>query len=262
MDNPEWFKDIHFWERYGPIMFDRKRWDEVPRVADGVTRIAHLDQYGQTNADKTGPKVLDLCCGFGRIALELARREFSVTGVDITETYLKTGADDAAYEKLDVEFIMQDVRAFKRPGFFDLALNLYISFGYFADPKDDLLLARNAYDALKPGGSFIIETLGKEIAVRDFVEAEWFERAGYTVLTEYAPVDSWSGLRNRWILIKDSNQGSPERIEKAFVQRLYSAAELRRLLFDAGFSAVELYGNWDEAPYDQHAEMLIAVGRK
>ncbi|GHU61334.1 SAM-dependent methyltransferase [Spirochaetia bacterium] len=260
MENPEWFKDIHFWERYGPIMFDRKRWDEVPQVADGVTRLARLEQYeqGQTRSPKVkGPQVLDLCCGFGRIALELARREFSVTGVDITETYLKTGADDAAYEKLDVEFILQDVRAFKRPGFFDLALNLYISFGYFADPKDDLLLARNACDALKPGGSFIIETLGKEIAVRDFVEAEWFERAGYTVLTEYTPVDSWAGLRNRWILIKDK-----ERIEKAFVQRLYSAVELRRLLFDAGFSAVELYGNWDEAPYDHHAEVLIAVGRK
>jgi SAM-dependent methyltransferase len=247
METPEWFKDIHFWERYGPIMFDRKRWDEVPRVADGITRLARME----------GTKVLDLCCGFGRIALELARREFSVTGVDITETYLKTGADDAAYEKLDVEFILQDVRAFKRPDFFDLALNLYISFGYFADPKDDLLLARNACESLKPGGSFIIETLGKEIAVRDFVEAEWFERAGYTVLTEYAPVDSWAGLQNRWILIKDR-----ERIEKTFVQRLYSATELRRLLLDAGFTAVELYGSWEEAPYDQNAEALIAVGRK
>ncbi|MDR2747325.1 MAG: class I SAM-dependent methyltransferase, partial [Treponema sp.] len=72
MENPEWFKDIHFWERYGPIMFDRKRWDEVPLVADGVTRLARLDLYDQAPAE--APRVLDLCCGFGRIALELARR--------------------------------------------------------------------------------------------------------------------------------------------------------------------------------------------
>ncbi|WP_010258357.1 class I SAM-dependent methyltransferase [Treponema primitia] len=253
---PEWFEDIHFWENYGPIMFDRKRWDEVPLVADGVTGIARLDLYNNT-ADPGGPKVLDLCCGFGRIALELARRGFSVTGVDITETYLNTGREDAAYEKLDIEFIQQDVRVFKQPNAFDLALNLYISFGYFDDPKDDLLFAKNARESLKPGGSFIIETLGKEIAVRDFVETEWFERAGYTVLTEYAPVDSWAGLKNRWILIKNG-----ERIEKTFIQRLYSAAELRQLLFDAGFRAVELYGSWEEAPYDHRAEMLIAVGRK
>jgi SAM-dependent methyltransferase len=255
MEKPEWFKDIHFWELYGPVMFDRKRWDEVPQVADGVTRLAQFDLYG--HSPERCLKVLDLCCGFGRIALELARRGLSVTGVDITQPYLQTGADDAAYENLEVEFVLQDVRAFKRPGAFDLAVNLYISFGYFEDPGDDLLFAKNACESLKEGGSFIIETLGKEMAVRDFVEAEWFERAGCTVLTEYAPVDSWAGLKNRWIIIQGER-----RIEKVFTQRLYSASELRRLLLDAGFKAVEIYGNWDEAPYDQKAEALIAVGRK
>jgi SAM-dependent methyltransferase len=255
--DPEWFNDIQFWERYGPIIFDRNRWDEVPLVADGVTAMAHLDLYERNTADPAGPRVLDLCCGFGRIALELSRRGFSVTGVDITEPYLNAGRDDAAYENLDIEFIQQDVRSFKRPNTFDLAVNLYISFGYFDNPRDDLLFARNARESLKDGGAFIIETLGKEIAVRDFVEAEWFERAGYTVLTEYAPADSWAGLKNRWILIKEG-----ERIEKTFTQRLYSAVELRQLLFDAGFRAVELYGNWNEAPYDHRAEALIAVGRK
>jgi SAM-dependent methyltransferase len=258
-------------------MFDRKRWDEVPAVADGVTRLARLPLYdtstvrydplvtsaGSPPAPRMsdprtlGPRALDLCCGFGRIGLELSRRGFAVTGVDITETYLNAGRDDAAHEGLEIEFIQEDVRRFKHPDFFDLAVNLYISFGYFEDPADDLLFVRNAYESLKSGGSFIIETLGKEIAVRDFVEAEWFERAGYTVLTEYSPADSWAGLKNRWILIKDG-----ERIEKTFTQRLYAASELRQLLFDAGFSAVELYGNWDEAPYDQRAEVLIAVGRK
>jgi SAM-dependent methyltransferase len=255
--DPEWFNDIQFWERYGPIMFDRNRWGEVPLVADGVTAMAHLDLYKRNTADPAGPRVLDLCCGFGRIALELSRRGFSVTGVDITEPYLNAGRDDAAYEKLDIEFIQQDVRSFKRPNTFDLAINLYISFGYFDDQKDDLLFVKNARESLKDSGTFIIETLGKEIAVRDFVEAEWFERAGYTVLTEYTPTDSWAGIKNRWILIKEG-----ERIEKTFTQRLYSAVELRRLLFDAGFRAVDIYGNWNEAPYDHHAEVLIAVGRK
>jgi hypothetical protein len=31
---------------------------------------------------------------------------------------------------------------------------------------------------------------------------------------------------------------------------------------EAGFSGVEIYGNWDESPYDQNAEKLIVVGRK
>jgi SAM-dependent methyltransferase len=263
----EWFYDEGFWEQYAPIMFDGKRMSEISRVADGITRLARLDLY---RADAVSPsggpppvssplKALDLCCGFGRITLELARRGFSPVGVDITGAYLETARGDAAYENLDIEFVRSDARSFKRPSAFDVAVNLYISFGYFDNPEDDRLLAQNARDSLKDGGAFIIETLGKETAVRDFVEAEWFERAGFMVLTKYAPLDSWSLLENRWILI-DKKDG--RRIEKTFTQRLYAASELRRLLFDAGFSRVELYGDWEEAPYDHRAEALIAVGRK
>ena len=173
-------------------------------------------------------------------------------------------------EEEDIEYIEADARSFKRPDFFDTAVNLYISFGYFENPADDLLVARNVYESLKPGGSFIIETLGKEIAIRDFTPGEWFERAGYTVLTEYEAVDSWAVLKNRWILIRNPKE-TPDRepprvpatrIEKTFTQRLYAATELRSLLFEAGFSVVELYGAWDERPYDQEAQALIAVGRK
>ncbi|MDR2500540.1 MAG: class I SAM-dependent methyltransferase [Treponema sp.] len=256
----EWFNDRSFWELYAPIMFDRKRWDEVPLVADGITRLGKLDLYragGPPGETLSAPRLLDLCCGFGRITLEMARRGFCAAGVDITESYLETARSDAAYENLTVEYIHGDVRSFKRPGAFDLAVNLYISFGYFENPDDDRLLARNAFDSLKEGGSFIIETLGKELAVRDFVESGWFERAGYMVLTEYEPVDSWTGLKNRWILVKDGRT-----IERTFTQRLYAASELRRLLLDTGFSQVELYGNWDEAPYDQRSETLIAAARK
>jgi SAM-dependent methyltransferase len=255
----EWFYDKDFWEQYAPIIFDDKRMTEIPLVADGVTRLARLDLYRTETAASAPPGVLDLCCGFGRITLELARRGFSPVGVDITEAYLETARNDAAHESLDIEFVRADVRSFKRPSVFDLAVNLYISFGYFDNPEDDRLMAQNVCDSLKDGGAFIIETLGKEIAVRDFVEAEWFERAGFMVLTEYAPLDSWSLLKNRWILI-DKKDG--RRIEKTFTQRLYAASELRRLLFDAGFSKVELYGGWDESPYDHRAGALIAVGRK
>ena len=262
----EWFNDDDFWKFYAPIIFDEKRWTEVPEVADSVTRLAGLSLYGESG-DAVGPRVLDLCCGMGRITAELSRRGFAATGVDFTAPYLDAAREDAAYEGLDIEYVQADVRSFKRPLFFDTAVNLYVSFGYFGDPADDLLVARNAFESLKDGGSFIIETLGKELAVRDFTPGEWFERAGFTVLTEYEAVDSWAALKNRWILIRNAASGPeaealPARIEKTFTQRLYSATELRRLLLETGFSIVEIYGGWDERPYDQDADMLIAVGRK
>jgi SAM-dependent methyltransferase len=240
-------------------MFDAAHWVEVPAVADAITRLSSFDLYSENPATKLNspPKILDICCGFGRMSAQLARAGFSVTGVDITESYLETAKDEASYENLNIEYIKADAREFKRTGYFDAAVNLYISFGYFADQDDDFSLVKNAYESLKKGGSFIIETLGKEIAVRDFVEAEWFERAGCTVLTQYEAFDSWTFLKNHWILLKDE-----KRFERTFCQRLYSASELRDLLLKAGFNKIEIYGDWNESPYDQRAAKLIAVGRK
>ena len=259
----EWFTDTDFWENFSQIMFDSAHWAEVTEVADAVTRLSRYNLYGETSSDiwseplTSAPKILDLCCGIGRMSGEFARMGFSVTGVDITESFLNTAKEDAEYEKLNIEYIKADARDFIRREYFDTVVNLYISFGYFSDIKDDLKMLHNACESLKKSGTFIIETLGKEISVRDFVEAEWFERAGGIMLTEYEPLDSWTFLKNRWIFIKDE-----KKIEKNFIQRLYSASELRTLLQEAGFKRVDIYGDWDESPYDQHAAKLIAVAKK
>ena len=248
----EWFVDDDFWKTYAPIIFDDKHWDEVPAVADGVIELG-------AKTGIAGKKVLDLCCGMGRISTELARRGFDVTGVDLSPSFLETAREDALYEKLDVEYVQEDIRTFVRPVFYDIAVNLYVSFGYCEKKEDDLLSLCKAYESIKPGGCFIVEPLSKEIAVRDFTEGEWFERAGHIVLTEFEPVDSWAALKNRWILIRSEDYF---RVEKTFVQRLYSGTEMRDLLLQAGFEKVEIYGGWDKKPYDQYAETLIAVGRK
>ncbi|MDR1389427.1 MAG: class I SAM-dependent methyltransferase [Treponema sp.] len=261
MAKAEWFNDDGFWGQFAPIIFDDRRWKEVPMVADGITALARISLYPLVEGEtivQTTPRCLDLCCGFGRIALELARRGFLVTGVDITESYLEAGRDDAREEELDVLFIKRDVREFCERGAYDIALNCYISFGYFEDSADDLCLVKNAYDSLKDGGDFFMETLGKEIAARDFTRGEWFQRAGCYVLTSYHIVDSWGALQNTWRLFDKNGQIA----EKTFVQRLYSAVELRALVLQAGFKSVEIYGDWDQSPYDENAEKLIAVGRK
>jgi SAM-dependent methyltransferase len=262
----EWFNDDPFWGSFAPIMFDDAHWAEVPAVADGITRLARLELYRAEAAVPGGgaaekpPACLDLCCGFGRVGLELARRGFSVTGVDITASYLEAARENAAAESLPAEFIHDDVRSFKCPGAFDIAVNLYNSFGYFEDPAHDRLFVKNAFDSLIRGGVFFIETQGKELAVRDFTESEWFHRAGFFVLTEYEALDSWGAIKNTWRLIPE--HGSGDIAEKTFVHRLYAASELRALLLETGFQHVELYGDWDERPYDHRAVKCIAVGRK
>ena len=254
-DRPEWFDDSTFWERFAPIMFDDAHWKEVPEAAYSVIELAELTIPSEKLPVPS--KILDMQCGFGRISAELARYGFSVTGVDITDSYLKAAKEDAEYENLNIEYIKSDSRNFTRPNYFDTAVILYNSFGFFSDQNDDKLVICNLFESLKNNGTIIIENLGKEIAVRDYVENDWFERAGYKVLTEYQILDSWEYLKNRWILVKDG-----EEYEKTFIQRMYSATELKSLLLETGFKNIEIYGDWYKNAYDHNAEKLIVVGRK
>lgn len=251
----DWFEEEAFWAVYAPLMFDEARWAEVPAVVDALERLVGLE---------VGASVLDCCCGPGRHSIELASRGYRVTGVDITESYLEAARDSAADLDLPLELCRADIRSFVRPGSFDLAINLYTSFGYFASPEEDLAAVRNIRRSLRPGGAFVLETNGKETAARDFVEGETFERAGWSVRTEYEVVGAWEGLRNRWILSRPDQldpSGAAETIDRSFVLRLYSATELRAVLLEAGFSDVYLYGSLEGTPYDHRAASLVALAR-
>jgi SAM-dependent methyltransferase len=244
-DGKSWFEEESFWLDFAPVMFDEARWAEVPAVVDRILALCPLPP---------GAKVLDACCGVGRHSIEFASRGFHVTGVDITPSYLEAARESSSSADLACEFELADMREFRRPSSFDLCVNLFTSFGYFEDPSDDRLMLENIRASLKPGGFFVLDTLGKEVAVRDFKEGEWFEKAGATVMTEYSVAGAWEGIENRWILIKGG-----ARREYRFTQRLYSAVELRELLLSTGFTKVSVYGDMGGAPYDQNADNLVIV---
>ena len=250
MKDGEWFEDEEFWTAYAPIMFDEARWAEVPAVVDAIERLVGLSP---------GAAVLDACCGPGRHSLELASRGYRVTGIDITESYLEAAresASGAARESSSgsARFLRADLRDYSADMPFDLAINLYTSFGYFADPAEDLTALRRLRAALRPGGALVLETTGKETAARDFTEGESFERGGWGIRTEFSVVGPWEGLRNRWILSRDG-----ETLDRSFVIRLYSGTELREALLEAGFGSVSILGGVDGSPYDQAASSLVAM---
>lgn len=248
----DWFENEEFWIRYAPIMFDPPRWAEAPAVAEGVLQLAGIEEE-----DIPRTKILDAGCGMGRISVELAARGACVTGVDLIQPFLDSAAETAALENLSIEWQQADLRTFSRPEYFDAAINMYTSFGYCKTIAEDAAILKNIARSLKKGGMFIIEMTGREIAVRDFTEGEWFERAGYTVLTEFSVEGAWEGLKSRWILY--NRQGL--QMDHTFVQRLYSAVELRTLMQNAGFHSVEIYGDFDRSPYNEKARTMILTGR-
>lgn len=246
----QWFEKENFWLNYGPIMFDTQRWAEAPTVAEEICKIAGLTE---------GSSILDAGCGPGRISVELALKKLAVTGVDLMQPFLDAAAESAKDEGVTIELIKDDLRTFTMNRQFDAAVNLYTSFGYCDSIEEDTEILKHIGATVKDGGFFIMECLSREIAVRDFTEGEWFERAGKTVLTEFSVEGAWEGLRSKWVLI-DNKTG--QRIEHQFVQRLYSAVELRRIILDSGFSSCEIYGDFDFSPYNEKARTMVLICRK
>lgn len=242
-----WYEQDEFWETVP--MFGPERIEAAPQEVDQVISLLRIEP---------GATVLDLCCGIGRHSLEFARLGYSVTGVDRTVAYLQTARRAAAAQGLDVEWIQADAREFVRPGAFDHAINLYTSFGYFEDPAQDRLMAENIFRSLRPGGSLMMDLMGKERLARIFNPRSWEQLPdGSLFLQERAIKDDWTWIENRWILIKDGQQQ-----EFRLGHRLYDGAGLRGLLLDAGFESVALYGDMAGAPYDNEARRLVAVARK
>lgn len=246
---PEWYEDDEFWESFAPFFFTPDRVESSGAQAAAVIKLLGV---------APGARVLDLCCGIGRHSIALAQRGLTVTGVDRTRAFLDRAKAGADKEGVHVEWVQEDMRAFKRPKTFDGAMNCVTSFGYFADPAQDLLVARNLHDSLKPKARLVIEMMGKEILARDFHERTW-ERLpdGTLVLQERKLSSGWDWLESRWTFI-----GPKRRKELTFSCRPYSGAELKSVLKQAGFRNVELFGNLGGIPYDTCAERLVAVATK
>ena len=246
----DWFESENFWTQYAPIMFDDARWAEAPTVAQYVKDIAGLGE---------GDKILDAGCGLGRISVELAALGLDVTGVDIIQSELDAARESAEAEGVPLTLINHDLRSFQAREQFDCAINLYTSFGYCATIEEDMKILKNIADSVKTGGTLIMECTSRETAIMYFTAGEEFERAGYKVVTHFEVVGAWEGLRSQWTLYPlDSKQA----IDHTFIQRLYPATFLRDKLIDFGYSKVNIYGDFDKSPYNEHARTMLIIGKK
>jgi SAM-dependent methyltransferase len=243
-----WHEDADFWSTMAPLMFGKGRWEATP---------GEVDQVAHRLGVEPGDTILDLCCGPGRHALELARRGYAVTGVDITAAYLEQARSQAEEEGLAVEWVRADMRTFCRPDAFDGAIMMFTSFGYFEEPDENRRVLDNVYSSLRKGGALLLELMGKEVLARIFEERVWSEEDGVLFLQEHQISRNWSWMENRWIVVRDQ-----ERHEFQVSHWVYSAAELTDLLMGCGFGAVDVYGDLEGALYDHRAKRLVVVARK
>jgi SAM-dependent methyltransferase len=244
----EWFDDDSFWSELYPFMFSEKR------IAEADAQVAKALALTKP----PGKSALDLCCGPGRCSVALAKRGFTVTGVDRTKYLLDKARARAKAARVKIEWVQKDMRDFVRPGAFALVISMFTSFGYFDDRHEDVIVLENMFASLKPGGACLIEVLGKERLAKILQPtASTVLPDGSVVVERHEIYDDWSRVRNEWLLIR---RGKAKTFK--FHHTIYSGLELRDRMERAGFVDIRLRGNLDGDAYGPNAERLVAIGRK
>lgn len=204
-----------------------------------------------------GAKVLDLCCGYGRHAVELASRGCRVTGLDLSAMMLEQARRDAASRKVEVRWVRGDMRTLPFGTAFDTVISMFTSFGYFEGEDGNFRVLEDVARALVPGGRFLIETVNRDFFVRHFEQSSWLRPEGLVVLEDR----SFDPITGRSRVDVTVIEGDRERRYFHSV-RLYTFTELQMLMHAAGLTVTHVWGDFDGGDYDWDASRMIVLAEK
>jgi len=245
----EWYK----------IWFSNKLYLELYKHRDNED-ARNLINLIQRNVDfHSGSKVLDICCGAGRHSIELAKRGLVVTGFDLSEFLIseaKNQVKSIKEKNLKVKFLIKDMRNFNFGSSFDLAVNLFTSFGYFDNDEENFLIFKNASSSIRKKGWFVFDFLNGEYLRMNIKKLSKASLAGKLVIQKRR-------LENDFV-IKDIiiRAGNKEHI---FTERLklYDLKTLIDVLLKNKLNTKNVFGDYFGNKYDLHnSSRLIIFARK
>lgn len=201
--------------------------------------------------------ILDLYCGYGRHAIELAKLGFKVTGVDGTQDFLDIAAQKASEANVDIAFTKKDMRDLDYHGQFAAVINMFAAFGYFSDEENANIIKLVA-KALKPQGLFLIDLLNRDWMVRNNLNRYWRHPSGEYVLSYKVELENGIATMKRQLI----NQVTGAKTQYDFVLRAYSLPEMSNIFTNSGLSILETYGGFDGRPYSSETPRMIILAKK
>lgn len=209
---------------------------------------------------RRGDALLDVACGYGRHALELASRYgLTVAGVDISPGLIAIAKRRAAQHGLEIDYQVRDARDLSWESRFDQAIIALNSFSLFS-PEDAPVVLRGIHRVLKRAGRLFLDLDNKSFNHRFGVSHnDWYLTPGGLTLQEvyYHEATSVEVMRDLEFTT------DAEQVEEFVIfKRIYSLDEIRDLLSTCGFSIDQVYGAWDLSPLEEGSPKMLLVGAK
>jgi ubiquinone/menaquinone biosynthesis C-methylase UbiE len=245
----DWY-DKFFTGLYGKVLAGQFDSDTGEYQAKTIKKLLRL---------RKGQSALDVPCGKGRMTIPLAKSGVRMTGVDLTESYIRKAKKDAKSLGQDIRFVCSDMRDIDFENEFNGAFNWFGSFAYFSD-KETLEFCRSVHRALKPGGRFIVEGVHKCWIVRHFRPVVEHNIGGVVVKAKNRFCPKTGRVEGKWTFRKGKQVD-----HQTSSMRIFDASDLRPFLRKAGFRNIEFYGGGRMGEADKltrHSRRMIAVGQK
>ena len=226
----QWYEEL--FENYG-IKYDEENFTQGT--------IGECDFIEKEIGYNRAARILDIGCGTGRHSIELAKRGYTVVGVDLSESLLKRAKEKACERKLQIRFQKHDARNLPFLQEFDLIIMICEgAFSLMESDEMNFRILQNAANALLPRGKLIFTTLNGLFplfhSVKDFLDSNTKEgnakcdRLSFDLMT----------FREHSTIHVEDDLGKKKELECNV--RYYLPCEITWLLKTLNFKTVDIHG--------------------
>jgi len=239
----KWFQ-YWFNSPYYHILYSQRNDEEAEFLIDNLT--AYLRPAAES-------RILDIACGRGRHAIYLQKKGFDVTGIDLSEQSIKYAKQ---FEQKHLHFFVHDMRKLGYINYYDIALNMFTSFGYFDTEKEHVNALKSFRKSIKDDGTLVIDYFNTQKIIKNLTQRETKTVEGIEFdIHKY--VSDGKIIKNIDFEHKSKHFAFEERVQA------FSKSDFERMLEKSGLAIKAVFGNYALEEFDEtKSDRLILVCKK